>query len=336
MIFKTEFFKEEIREGFTVAEMMKRAWAAELEVLEVIEKTCADLGINYYAYGGTLLGAVRHKGFIPWDDDLDICMKKEDYRLFIEKAPEYLPEGFVISGIFSDEPRLQDANKEPQARVIADETMFPLPKYMNRFHSFPYMRVGIDIFPLYYLPRDVDKQIELVTLINDMQVTAGFLDHFRKKGELSKRIDKYEKILGEKIFDSNDDVLAKNLRLASDTIASLVEAEDADYVFNTLYLRTPKEPKGFKGYKGYKLDWFGSGVKLEYENTQICAPLNYTDVLRVEFGDDYMTPKMFAAEHEYPFYKNQEEAFIKLLRESNVNTPVDDFCRNWHLMNGGN
>ena len=148
MQFKKSFFNEEIREGFTIPEMMKRAWAAELEVLKVIESVCNKLDLKYYVFYGTLLGAVRHKGFIPWDDDIDICMLREDM----------MPEGFVVSGVYAREPRLWEANREPQGRVIADETKFPLPQYMNYFHGYPYPRIGIDIFPLDYVPEDKKKQ----------------------------------------------------------------------------------------------------------------------------------------------------------------------------------
>ena len=335
MLFETEFFQEENREGFVVPEMMKRAWAAAYEVLEVIDGVCNKIGTRYFVCAGTLLGAVRHKGFIPWDDDIDICMLRDDYLKFLEMAPDYLPEGFVISGMFSDDVRLQKANKEPQARVIADETFFPLPKYMNRFHAYPYMRIGVDIFPLYNLPNDINKQIELVGLINDMQVTAEYLNHYRKTGELSGRIKKYEDIAGKRFDASNDDVLAKNIRLAADKLASDVDSSDADLICCTPYRKLPEDLSDFKGFAGFKPEWFKEQVKLKFETTEVIAPVNYTEVLRAQFGDDYMTPQKFTGDHNYPIYKNQEEAFSKLLLESGVTTPVDEFCRNWHMMTGG-
>ena len=336
MKFKPDFFQEENREGFVVPEMMKRAWAAAYEVLEVIDEVCSKLDIKYYSYGGTLLGAVRHKGFIPWDDDIDICMLKDDYIKFIANAPSVLPEGFVLSGLFANEPRLWNANKEPQARVMADEQFFPLPKYMNRFHSFPYMRIGVDIFPLYYLPRDLNKQLELIDTINELQVTAAFLDRFKETGELTGRIRKIENKLIVEIDCSDEEALANNLRLYADQVASNVDSSEADLIFNTLYLKPTKDRNSFTGYCGYKEEWFGEGDKLKFEDTEIIVPKNYKEVLEVEFGKDYMTPKMFTAEHTYPFYQSQEEAFKKLLLESNVNVPVDEFCRNWHLLTGGN
>lgn len=66
MQFTQNFFNPEIREGFEISAMMKRAWAAQMEVLQVVADICKKNGLEYFADWGTLLGAVRHQGFIPW------------------------------------------------------------------------------------------------------------------------------------------------------------------------------------------------------------------------------------------------------------------------------
>ncbi len=75
---------------------LKALQRKELEILGHIHRACEQLGVRYFIMYGTLLGAVRHKGFIPWDDDMDICMTREDYDLFIEKGQQYLPENLRI------------------------------------------------------------------------------------------------------------------------------------------------------------------------------------------------------------------------------------------------
>ena len=88
MKFDDDFFKAEVREGFEITSMMKRAWAAQMEVFQVVADVCRKNKLRYFADWGTLLGAVRHKGMIPWDDDIDVAMPRDDFeRLvrFIEK-----------------------------------------------------------------------------------------------------------------------------------------------------------------------------------------------------------------------------------------------------------
>lgn len=154
MNFVNEFFKREVRDGFEISEMMKRAWAAQMEVLQVVVDICERNGLQYFADWGTLLGAVRHQGFIPWDDDIDICLKREDYNRLIQILPQELPHGFVMAGMYAGTKRLQMAAEVSQLRVMADETLWDFNDYMKYFHGFPYQRAEIDIFPLDYIPRD--------------------------------------------------------------------------------------------------------------------------------------------------------------------------------------
>lgn len=115
---------------------MKRAWAAQMEVFQIVADICDRNGIRYFADWGTLLGAVRHKGMIPWDDDIDISLMRDEYNQLIKILPEQLPHGFVIAGMYADSKRLQDAAFVPQLRVIADETLWNFNDYMKFFMDF--------------------------------------------------------------------------------------------------------------------------------------------------------------------------------------------------------
>ena len=73
------FLDAEVRDGYQVTSEMKRIWAVELDLLCEFQRVTDKYGIKYIAEGGTMLGAVRHGGFIPWDDDVDIMMMRDDY-----------------------------------------------------------------------------------------------------------------------------------------------------------------------------------------------------------------------------------------------------------------
>lgn len=99
---KSGTFKDEIRCDFLVSQKRQEIWAKELEVFEVIKGICKKHQITYYLVAGSLLGAVRHKGYIPWDDDLDVAMFREDYNKFLKYAQKELPEELFLQTPYTD------------------------------------------------------------------------------------------------------------------------------------------------------------------------------------------------------------------------------------------
>jgi lipopolysaccharide cholinephosphotransferase len=146
-----DFLKEEIRCGYTVTKEMKELWAVELDLLVEFDRVCRKHGIPYMADGGTVLGAVRHKGFIPWDDDIDLSMARGDYNRLCEIAPKEFIYPYFFQTEFTD-----PGSCRGHAQLRNSMTTCILESEMKCHFSFN-QGVFIDIFPRDNLP-DVLKE----------------------------------------------------------------------------------------------------------------------------------------------------------------------------------
>ena len=114
-----------------------------LQILLTVDRVCIEHNVKYYCWAGTMLGAVRHKGFIPWDDDMDICMPRPDYDLFMTHASEWLPKPLEALSIETSETFPGSFGKI----VDASTTL------IERGHSDYIAGIYIDVFPIDGVPR---------------------------------------------------------------------------------------------------------------------------------------------------------------------------------------
>lgn len=314
--FSADYFKTEVRDGFEIPAMMKRAWAAQMEVLHVVAGVCKNNGIRYFADGGTLLGTVRHKGMIPWDDDIDICVVREEYNRLIQVLPKALPHGFVVAGMYADSERLQKAAFVPHLRVIADETLWNFNDYMRYFHGFPYQRVGIDIFPMDYISRDIGITNVQKQIIRLGIETLRDWNKLEENGMLDEYVNGFQKLCNVS-FDNVNNVKNYMWKII-DKISSISYREEADYITNIFYWLDNDNYK-------MKKECYDYTIELPFENMNIVAPEMYDEVLRAEYGD-YMVPVKGAADHDYPFYGHMESELKKQIRNVGFKGSVDEFC----------
>lgn len=87
--FPEHFLDEEVRCGYLVTERQKKIWAIEIDLLMAFDDVCKRHGIRYHVSFGALLGAVRHKGFIPWDDDIDVWLTRDEFKKLEAVADEF-------------------------------------------------------------------------------------------------------------------------------------------------------------------------------------------------------------------------------------------------------
>ena len=339
MQFEHSFFEGETREDFFISPMMKMAWSAILEVLEVLDDLCRSHDIPYFACGGTLLGAIRHKGFIPWDDDLDLCILRDDYMRFLSIAEQELPEGFVLAGPYAKETRLWDAAKTFQSRIIADETVYGFPACMDRFHGFPYPRIGLDLFPYDFISDTDPSQKDRLSDLYFVHFLIDNWDNYKKAKQLRSQLSRAEKTFDIDLSGKNDPEIQQALMLAANRRVDYLPREKADGVANLLYGPNTAEMTE-EAYQSWlralpPVLWYQGQVRLPFECTTVPVSTEYEKVVVNTFGPDYMTPVKFAGDHEYPFYKNQEAELKRIFKSEGIDTPIETFCVNWHNLKGG-
>ena len=120
--------------------VLRKLQLTQLEILEIIDKICTENGIRYSLYAGSLLGAARHQGFIPWDDDLDVCMERSEYNRFIEIWLKNKPAGYII----------QNKDLEPNftqsfTKIRKDHTTF---LQREEKPGLYHQGIFVDVFPI--------------------------------------------------------------------------------------------------------------------------------------------------------------------------------------------
>ena len=231
-------------------------------LLDAIDKVCKEHGIKYYVIAGTLLGALRHKGFIPWDDDLDVALMRSDYDKLVEHAHEWFPEPFSIVAYNNDLSypkyfaKLEDKSTTLVERFYLGYVggiymdIFPLDSVPDNklLRAWHYYRFNLKRRMLYLIYRDPYKHGKGLS-----SLWLRLLQKLVSKEELHKRTHKV-----------------------------LTEFEGKK---NCNYVMTHDD-----GFKAYHKSVFGTPQPCEFEGHTFCAPEHPEGFLSVLYGDDFMTP----------------------------------------------
>lgn len=290
--FPEGFFQGETRNEFYIEPMMKRAWAAELEILSEVIAICKKYQITYYADYGTLLGAIRHQGFVPWDDDIDIALLRPDYERLFQILPKELPKSYGINNFYTTENHRQPWGSVTNAQYISiDEAR------TEKFYGCPYI-VGIDIYPLDYIPRDPELAETHRYLYNAVYDAAQRFDELSDSGELEMYLPQLEQLCNVSL--KRDETLCDQLWKLSDSISKMFTAEESDEV--GLTLRRVLGEEDFR----LKKEWYASVIEMPFENIMVDVPVGFDEILTNYYGE-YKIPVNCGGAHDYPFYARQEE-----------------------------
>lgn len=296
MDFNKRFLEDEVRLGFYIPSTIKQAWAAELEVLQAIKDVCEKYSLRFYADWGSFLGAVRHKGFIPWDDDMDIVMLREDYDRFLEVAPKALPKGYSVRTF-----RNQDNFVEFHAVVLNSEQARFDEEFYEQFHGFPY-QCGVDIFVLDFVHADEEMELDR---IRDTTYIIAFADAMLEKSINRDSLDcGYKKI--ERMFNVKFD-RSKSDRELWVELYEFAEKKCAEVTSANSNVLIQMVPWGLKHlmHCRYPYEEFSESVDIPFEYTTVPVPPHFNRVLSQHYGD-YMKIIKNAGMHNYPFFMKQK------------------------------
>ena len=293
MYFDNSYYENDVREGFFIPGMVKRSWAMQLEVLKVIADICKVEGIKWFAFCGTLLGAVRHRGFIPWDDDLDICMLRGDYDRFLLAARERLPKTYKLLSL-ETEPEYG----ELFARVTCGDKIDISNDYLNKNHGFPYV-AGIDVFPLDHIPSDENKENEYWGKLQKLLLL--FENLIKDSRNENEKISEIEHISGFP-FDHSVPLKSAFLRVLQSVIRQY-GAEASDSVASTADYIKRRRPV-------FKFEWYQDQIELPFGNIGINVPIGFSEVLGEHYGN-WVIAKRGEGAHNYPFFQSQEKTLKK-------------------------
>ncbi len=252
----------------------------QLEIMDEIHAFCQENGISYFLAGGTLLGAIRHGGFIPWDDDIDIAMPRADYERFLDSFSSQSGRVEIMRADTHKGYCYTHAKAVHTATELVENTR-------NRCT----LGVFIDIFPLDSVSGTKEDGIALVekTITWKNVLTLKHLKVNKKRGFLKNAVV----VCGKLLYIISDKWIIKHINKLAMTRTS----EDAEFWCNFSGAWGVRELVSKKDFLNTELHAF--------ENRKYCIPTGYDSYLCTIYGD-YMTPpppEKQKSHHDYKAYR---------------------------------
>lgn len=264
----------------------------ELEIMKVFVKICEKHKLRYAMIGGTMLGAIRHKGFIPWDDDIDVGMPREDYEKFLTIVRDELPEHYDFLNYKQNPDYLRYFSRVVDTRVEVFNASYARTRVEHAW---------IDIFPLDGMPKT-----KLGRYIHFWHMTAWkFFYHASCFDELVNlnRAGRpaYQRMLIKfmQVTRIGSRMDTRKLMLRLEKLMTRYSVEDHEYGISLFGAYMLKEimPKRI----------FGEGALYPFEDSAFVGPVEYDEFLTLLYGD-YMTPPKDKNKHTIEKIEGTEKA----------------------------
>lgn len=248
--------------------------AVELEMLIEFDRICRNNNIPYQLFAGTLLGAIRHHGFIPWDDDIDVAMKRNDYERFLSCCPKDLDKKYFLQNCFTDPTSVVQFSKLRKNGTI----------YENEIDNLPTSHTGIwiDIFPLDNVkPESLATkwqrfEIQLLYAISTASVKARIASSPKLWKRIVKRfLSKLLIFIPKRVIDSN--------------LLKIYKRYDNENTGLISFLTQGAIKKHFEQVL-QDSNTFYDIVEIEFCGHKFLGPRNYDKILRQHYGDYMQLP----------------------------------------------
>lgn len=271
----------------------------QLRILIDVQKFCIHNNLRYYLAGGTLLGAIRHKGFIPWDDDIDIIMPRKDYMIF-NKMYNYKNDRYKVHSVFND-------NEWGSTFAVVEDVRTK--KIYDDFNNSYDIGVCIDVFPTDGSPNNLFERRIYWNILNffsriailsvqKFKVSRHYVDRETVCGELKTYLRTVIKFLAIPIARLTKTI---NLNLLINKIAMKFDVDESKYIGVSTF-----------PHYGYKECVEATGfLKIEkrmFEGELFNTPYNYDEYLSNLYGDYMKIPpkEKQVSHHNFKAYWKDE------------------------------
>lgn len=272
------FLEEEERSGYKVSKEKKGLWAVQLDLLEELLRVCEKHNIKVIADSGTLLGCVRHKGYIPWDDDIDVYLTRDDYTKLCGLKDEF-KEGYFFQNCYTD----SILRYHGQLRKNGTTALIKY-DYGMKYHR----GVFIDIFILDYVPENEEERNNFANELYSSfkKLVKPTLKHFMDNDSIVKKCMKAVwnicflpfKKLGFKLKYKNVEALREGFKKWEALVSKY--NHKTKYVSNISCYSTSKEKVLY-----FEESMFNDLILLDFEMFKLYCPRDYDTRLKEEYGD---------------------------------------------------